>query len=96
MDEERKAFVEDYRLTACMNVLKWFVTTYNEQVMLFFSCISNLRVSLPIKTLATSSITELFLNNVESTVSNDTHSYTKPKIFAENIFSLKVPTSWIP
>ena len=31
-DEERKAFIEDYRLTACMNVLKWFVTTFTEQV----------------------------------------------------------------
>ena len=29
--EERKAFIEDYRLTACMNVLKWFVSTHLEQ-----------------------------------------------------------------
>ena len=29
--EERKAFIEDYRLTACMNVLKWFVSTHIEQ-----------------------------------------------------------------
>lgn len=31
-EEERKAFIEDYRLTACMNVLKWFVSTFTEQV----------------------------------------------------------------
>jgi hypothetical protein len=24
--------VEDYRITACMNVLKWFVATVTEQV----------------------------------------------------------------
>ena len=33
IEEERKAFVEDYRLTACMNVLKWFVSTFTEQVV---------------------------------------------------------------
>jgi hypothetical protein len=32
LEEERKAFVEDYRITACMNVLKWFVATVTEQV----------------------------------------------------------------
>ena len=95
MDEERKAFVEDYRLTACMNVLKWFVTTYNEQVVLLLFCISHVRLSLLIKTRGTSSITELFLNNVESTVSNP-HSFTSPKIFAKLIFCWKNPTSWIP
>ena len=32
LEEERKSFIDDYRLTACMNVLKWFVTNLSEQV----------------------------------------------------------------
>jgi hypothetical protein len=32
LEEERKAFVDDYRITACMNVLKWFVATVTDQV----------------------------------------------------------------
>ena len=36
-DEDRKAFIEDYRLTACMNVLKWFVGNFSEQVRLVFN-----------------------------------------------------------
>ena len=34
LEEERKSFIDDYRLTACMNVLKWFVTNLSEQVII--------------------------------------------------------------
>ena len=37
LEEERKSFIDDYRLTACMNVLKWFVTNLSEQVGNMFS-----------------------------------------------------------
>ena len=36
LEEERKSFIDDYRLTACMNVLKWFVTNLSEQVANMF------------------------------------------------------------
>ncbi|XP_023323881.1 tubulin monoglycylase TTLL3 [Eurytemora carolleeae] len=31
IEEERKAFIEDYRNTACINVVKWFVNSIQEQ-----------------------------------------------------------------
>ena len=40
LEEERKSFIDDYRLTACMNVLKWFVTNLSEQVIIIITIIN--------------------------------------------------------
>ena len=59
LEEERKSFIDDYRLTACMNVLKWFVTNLSEQVGNMF--IVHPRARLQDDRLISSIIKDIFM-----------------------------------